>query len=79
MEDLTLNIIIKHHIERVLQMTHNNCSRAARVLGLPLSTLRSKMKKFGIKVATQKEPAYLPPGNDSPPQHGDKSTVGHLV
>jgi DNA-binding NtrC family response regulator len=77
--ELTLEAIIRHHIERVLQITHNTCSQAARILGVPLSTLRSKMKKLGIEVATQGEQVYLPLGNDSPPQHGDILMVGHLV
>jgi len=51
MEDLTLNVVVAHHIERVLQMTQYNRTHAARILGLPLSTLRSKMKKLGIEMA----------------------------
>jgi hypothetical protein len=43
------------HIERVLRMTQYNRSRAARVLGLPISTLRSKMKKLNIEVAGNSE------------------------
>jgi DNA-binding NtrC family response regulator len=77
--ELTLEAIIRHHIERVLQITHNNRTQAARMLGLPLSTLRSKMKKLGIEVATQGERVYLPLGNYSPPQRGGKSTMGHLM
>jgi DNA-binding protein Fis len=79
MEDLTLNTVITHQIKWVLQMTNYNRSQAARILGLPLSTLRSKMKELGIVVATWGEPVYLPLGNDSPLQRGNKPTVGHLT
>jgi transcriptional regulator with GAF, ATPase, and Fis domain len=48
-EDLTLNTAIKQHILRVLRMTNYNQSQAAKVLGLPLSTVRSKIKKLGIE------------------------------
>lgn len=47
--DLTLEAAIRSHIQRALELAHNNQSEAARCLGLPLSTLRSKMKKLGIK------------------------------
>jgi DNA-binding NtrC family response regulator len=46
--DLTLESAIRSHIERVLRLSDNNQSEAARRLGLPLSTLRSKMKKLDI-------------------------------
>ncbi|KAA3602801.1 MAG: GAF domain-containing protein [Calditrichaeota bacterium] len=36
------------YIRKVLEKTKWNKSEAARILGLPLSTLRSKMKKLGI-------------------------------
>jgi hypothetical protein len=48
MEDLKLDVVIAHHIERVLRMTQYNRTHAARISGLPLSTLRSKMKRLGI-------------------------------
>jgi DNA-binding protein Fis len=48
-EDLTLNTTIKQHIQRVLRMANYNQSQAAKILGLPLSTLRSKIKKLGIE------------------------------
>ncbi len=47
--DLTLGGAIRRHIERVLRLTHNNQSEAARCLGVPLPTLRSKVKKLGMK------------------------------
>jgi DNA-binding NtrC family response regulator len=48
-EDLTLDTAIKNHIVRVLQMTSYNQSQTAKILDLPLSTLRSKIKKLGIE------------------------------
>ncbi len=48
--DLTLDGAIRSHIERVLEAANHNQSEAARLLGTPLSTLRSKMKKLGLKV-----------------------------
>lgn len=47
-EDLTLDSVVRNHIKRVLRMHNYNQSQAAKVLGLPLSTLRSKIKKLGI-------------------------------
>lgn len=52
-EDFTLNMVIRNHIERVLQVTNYNQSRAARLLGLPFSTLQSKIKKLGINIKRQ--------------------------
>jgi DNA-binding NtrC family response regulator len=49
----TLEQVIKGHLERVLQSTQGNRSQAAKILGLPLSTLRSKLKKLGIKAETR--------------------------
>jgi len=49
-EELSLDATIKSHIERVLRMTDYNQSKAAEVLSLPLSTLRNKMKRLGVKV-----------------------------
>jgi DNA-binding protein Fis len=54
-EELKLQRIIKDHIERVLRATHYNQSQAAKMLGLPLSTLRSKMKKLGIETKRTRE------------------------
>jgi DNA-binding protein Fis len=44
-KDFTLEAVLKQHIERVLRMTNHNRSQAATVLGIPLSTLRSQIKK----------------------------------
>jgi two-component system response regulator HydG len=49
-EDLTLAGVDRRHIERVLALTGNNQTQTAKMLGIPLSTLRNKMKKLGIKV-----------------------------
>jgi len=46
-DDLSLNTLVKRHIENVLALTGRNESRAARLLGIPRSTLRSKIKKLG--------------------------------
>jgi len=47
---LTLESAVRHHIERVLRMADYQQSQAARILGLPYSTLQSKIKKLGIEV-----------------------------
>ena len=54
-ECLTLDQAVKSHIERVLKMTGQNQSRAARVLGIPFSTLQSKIKKLGIQIIKSQE------------------------
>jgi len=46
--DLSLESVVKDHIARILKRTGYNQSQAARLLGLPLSTLRSKMKRLDI-------------------------------
>ena len=60
-----------------LLVTH--ASELLTLAGSKKPRIQQQMKKLGIKVAMQGEQVYLPLGNDSPPQHGDKSTVGHLV
>jgi DNA-binding NtrC family response regulator len=57
-KNLTLHAMIKRHIERVLRITNDNQSAAADILGIPLSTLRSKMKKCGIEM--EKPPSGRP-------------------
>lgn len=49
----TLEQVIRDHIRAVLEKTGYNQSEAARLLGLPLSTLRSKMKRAGITLPSQ--------------------------
>jgi DNA-binding NtrC family response regulator len=44
----SLDTAVRRHIEKVLQHTKDNQSEAARLLGLPLSTMRSKMKRLGM-------------------------------
>jgi DNA-binding NtrC family response regulator len=44
----TLREATRLHIERILHATGGNKSAAARRLGIPLSTLVSKMKKLGV-------------------------------
>lgn len=54
--DLSLDTQTRKHIERVLQMVDYNESRAARILGIPRSTLRSKIKTLGIE--SKRIPAF---------------------
>jgi DNA-binding NtrC family response regulator len=46
--DLLLETAVREHILAVLRSTDNNKTRAARLLGIPLTTLVNKMKKLGI-------------------------------
>ena len=43
---LTLNDIERAHIQRILEKTKQNKTKAARILGMPRSTLIGKMKKL---------------------------------
>jgi DNA-binding NtrC family response regulator len=45
---LALDAALRDHISRVLKLTKGNKSAAAKLLGLPLSTLVSKMKRLQI-------------------------------
>jgi DNA-binding NtrC family response regulator len=47
-DDLRLDHKIKEHILEVLDLAGQNKSQAARLLGLPLTTLINKMKRLGI-------------------------------
>lgn len=47
-ESLQLDAVVRNHLRKVLERTGNNKSRAARLLGVPLTTLVNKMKKFGV-------------------------------
>jgi len=47
-EDVHLDAVLRNHIAKVLRLTGNNKSHAARLLGLPLTTLINKMKKLGL-------------------------------
>lgn len=47
-EDLRLNSVVRNHLARVLRIADYNQSKACRLLDLPLSTMRSKMKKLGV-------------------------------
>jgi DNA-binding NtrC family response regulator len=44
MADIETNVI-----RRALERTHGNQTRAAELLGLPSSTLRTKMNKYNLK------------------------------
>lgn len=47
-EDLTLNEAMRKHLGRVLNITGNNQTKAAQILGIPRTTLQLKMKKLGL-------------------------------
>jgi DNA-binding NtrC family response regulator len=47
-QSMKLDLAITRHIVTVLNITQGNKTAAARMLGLPLSTLVSKMKRLGI-------------------------------
>jgi transcriptional regulator with GAF, ATPase, and Fis domain len=49
-DDLRLETATRRHIEQVLKLTGQRQSQAARLLGIPYSTLQSKMRKLGISV-----------------------------
>jgi DNA-binding NtrC family response regulator len=43
-----LDTAIRRHIESALEVTGHNKTRAARLLGIPYTTLQSKLKKLGM-------------------------------
>jgi transcriptional regulator with GAF, ATPase, and Fis domain len=47
-EDLRLDSVIRRHIAAVVELTGGNKAQAARLLGLPPTTLFNKMKKLGL-------------------------------
>jgi two-component system, NtrC family, response regulator AtoC len=52
-DDFSLDNAVKSHIEKVLVLAGHNESRAARLLGIPRSTLRSKIKKLALDSRVQ--------------------------
>lgn len=46
--DWTLAAVNKRHIEKVLSLAGNNQTKAARILGIPRTTLQAKMSRLGI-------------------------------
>jgi DNA-binding NtrC family response regulator len=46
--DLTLEVVERRHVERVLRQENGHVERAARRLGIPRSTLYQKLKSFGL-------------------------------
>jgi DNA-binding NtrC family response regulator len=50
-EPVTLVELERRHIERVLRLQHGRVEEAARVLGIPRSSLYQKLKKYGIAVS----------------------------
>ncbi|MBI3949497.1 MAG: sigma 54-interacting transcriptional regulator [Acidobacteria bacterium] len=75
-EDWTLEAVIRNHIEKVLQVTNDNRSQAAAMLGLPVSTLQGKIKKLGIQVKrASRVVTFLLAINGIPVLAGDISPV----
>jgi DNA-binding NtrC family response regulator len=50
-EALTLVELERRHIERVLRDQRGRVEEAARILGIPRSSLYQKLKKYGIAVS----------------------------
>ncbi len=48
MELLTLEEIEKRHIEKVLDITGGNRPKAAKILGVNVSTVYRKIEKYGL-------------------------------
>ncbi len=48
LQSMKLDDVVRSHIKRVLEAAGHNQSQAARILGLPLSTLRHRMKMLGM-------------------------------
>ncbi|MBI3949219.1 MAG: hypothetical protein HY314_02015 [Acidobacteria bacterium] len=51
-EDVTLRAAIRNHIEEGLWVTNYSNSQAARILGLPLSTLQDKKPRIEVRRAS---------------------------
>jgi len=49
--ELSIEDLEKEHIQRTLEQTQGNKSRAAQILGIERSTLDRKLKKYGLKVS----------------------------
>ena len=47
-DNFKLDIIEKNHIKKVLEVTQNRKSKAAKLLGIDRKTLYLKLKRFGI-------------------------------
>jgi DNA-binding NtrC family response regulator len=50
LDELTLEQMEQFHIENVLRLTKGHVGRAAQILGVPRSTLYTKVKRFAIKI-----------------------------
>jgi len=52
-EDLRLDAAVQRHIERVLALTEGNQTQAAKILGVPRTTLQAKLRRMNRKVHLQ--------------------------
>jgi transcriptional regulator with GAF, ATPase, and Fis domain len=48
--DLSLKTFTRRHIKRILRIANHNVAKAAKLLDVPRSSLRSKMKNLGINL-----------------------------
>lgn len=55
-QHITLERMEKEHIHRVLDSLSFNYTRSAKVLGISLSTLKRKVKQYGLRKSEQIEP-----------------------
>ena len=51
-ETETLESIERHHIQRVLQLTVGNKLKAARILGIPRTSLYRRLQRLGIDTSS---------------------------
>ena len=59
--DLSLDTVVRTHIQRVMAETGNNISRTAALLGITRNTLRAHLDKLGLRpTATGARPARAP-------------------
>jgi len=50
--NMTLDSVIRSHIEKILETTGNNQTQAAKMLGIARTTLQGKMRKLGMAGGT---------------------------
>ena len=47
---LSLEAVTADHLRKVLAMAEGNVSEAARLLGIPRTTLQSKLERYGLQL-----------------------------